>query len=239
MSMSIGSSRWGRWRMRCLASLVALAMLGFLALAPNNASAQSSGIRIGIGGGVLGTILNSKTLGGSTSKKKSASSRSSGKSSASAKKKKSSVASKSKSKSKRSRKNDDDEEQDTAARDDKADDKSAETHADEPAEKTDAHASKDAGTSPPQATPVNAPAAQAVAPPVTEPVITSASEIKAAQQHLKYMGYDVPSADGALDLKTKIAVMQFQHSLGAPTTGTLTVQQLRTLFSQAVAKQGR
>jgi peptidoglycan hydrolase-like protein with peptidoglycan-binding domain len=41
-------------------------------------------------------------------------------------------------------------------------------------------------------------------------------EIKAAQQHLKFMGYDIVQENGTVDPKTKSAVMQFQDSIGAP-----------------------
>lgn len=67
--------------------------------------------------------------------------------------------------------------------------------------------------------------------------ISTAAEIKSAQQHLKYLGYDVPSESGSVDLKTKIAVMQYQESLHAPTTGELTVEQLQLLFKKAAEKQ--
>lgn len=63
--------------------------------------------------------------------------------------------------------------------------------------------------------------------------IASNSEIKAAQQHLQYMGYDVRDVSGTLDLKTKIAIMQFQDSIGESSTGILTVKQLQTLFLKA------
>jgi hypothetical protein len=67
-------------------------------------------------------------------------------------------------------------------------------------------------------------------------VISTPSEITSAQQHLQYIGYDITAATGVLDLKTKIAIMQFQESLGAPTTGVLTVEQLQALFLQAAER---
>jgi len=66
--------------------------------------------------------------------------------------------------------------------------------------------------------------------------ISSDSEIKAAQQHLQYMGYDVGDVSGKLDLKTKIATMQFQDSIGEPSTGVMTVKQLQTLFLKVSQK---
>lgn len=66
--------------------------------------------------------------------------------------------------------------------------------------------------------------------------ISSNSEIKAAQEHLRYLGYDVPEANGAVDLKTKIATMQFQESIGAEATGKLTVEQLQALFMKVSEK---
>lgn len=64
-------------------------------------------------------------------------------------------------------------------------------------------------------------------------IISTAPEIKVAQEHLKFLGYDVPSATGTLDSKTKIATIQFQESLGVPTTGELTVNQLQALLVKA------
>jgi hypothetical protein len=61
-------------------------------------------------------------------------------------------------------------------------------------------------------------------------VISSPDEIKAAQQHLRFMGYDITQENGVVDAKTKSAVMQFQDSIGAPVTGDLTVDQLQMLF---------
>ncbi len=72
-------------------------------------------------------------------------------------------------------------------------------------------------------------------------VISTPEEIKSAQQHLKYMGYDVPEATGTPDTKTRSAVMKFQESIKAPVTGDLTSEQLQMLFmkvaGQSVAGQ--
>lgn len=68
-------------------------------------------------------------------------------------------------------------------------------------------------------------------------LISSSDEIKAAQQHLKFMGYDIPQETGALDAKTKSAVMQFQDSIGAPVTGDLTTEQLQMLFMKVANKR--
>src|SRR5262245_49797272 len=69
--------------------------------------------------------------------------------------------------------------------------------------------------------------------------ISTREEIKSAQEHLRYLGYDIPDATGALDLKTKIAIMQFQESAGISTTGILTVEQLQLLFRTAAERQAR
>ena len=50
------------------------------------------------------------------------------------------------------------------------------------------------------------------------------------------MGYDVPALSGSLDLKTKVAMMQFQDSIGEPSTGVLTTNQLQTLFVKVSEK---
>jgi hypothetical protein len=65
--------------------------------------------------------------------------------------------------------------------------------------------------------------------------ISTPAEITSAQEHLKFMGYDIPQASGALDLETTIAIIEFQESIGAPTTGLLTREQLGMLFQKAAA----
>jgi len=75
------------------------------------------------------------------------------------------------------------------------------------------------------------------APGTSLQVISTPAEITSAQNHLKYMGYAVPEATGTIDLKTKIAIMQFQDSIGGPVTGVLTMDQMQTLFQKAAAKQ--
>jgi len=66
--------------------------------------------------------------------------------------------------------------------------------------------------------------------------ISTPAEITSAQEHLKFIGYDIPQASGSLDLKTTIAIIQFQDSICAPTTGLLTREQLGMLFQKAVAR---
>lgn len=68
-------------------------------------------------------------------------------------------------------------------------------------------------------------------------LVSTPDEIKAAQQHLKFMGYDIVQENGTVDPKTKSAVMQFQDSIGAPVTGDLTVEQLQTLFKKVAGKR--
>lgn len=76
--------------------------------------------------------------------------------------------------------------------------------------------------------------------PVAAKTISSPAEIASAQEHLKFLGYEIPQTGGEMDLKTKIAIMQFQDSLGATTTGDLTLEQLQTLFQKAAARsQGK
>jgi N-acetyl-anhydromuramyl-L-alanine amidase AmpD len=85
-------------------------------------------------------------------------------------------------------------------------------------ERADTFATAELGTRLKSSAAVAAPASNAT--PISTP-----AEITSAQEHLRYMGYDVPQATGTLDLKTKIAIMQFQESIGAQTTGVLTVGQ--------------
>lgn len=94
-----------------------------------------------------------------------------------------------------------------------------------------------------------APATGSTAPAVTGALPTAAvgasekisttAEITAAQEHLRYLGYDVPSISGSVDLPTKIAVMKFQESISAPTTGELTVEQLKRMFVLASERQSK
>ena len=66
--------------------------------------------------------------------------------------------------------------------------------------------------------------------------ISTPEEIKFAQQHLKFLGYDLPEPNGILDAKTKGAIMLYQESIKAPTTGELTLDQL-PMLAQKVASQ--
>lgn len=68
-------------------------------------------------------------------------------------------------------------------------------------------------------------------------IISASDEIKAAQQHLRFMGYDIPHETGTMDVKTKSAVMQFQDSIGEPVTGDLTTDQLQMLFMKVAGKR--
>lgn len=69
--------------------------------------------------------------------------------------------------------------------------------------------------------------------------ISTTAEITAAQQHLKYMDYDVPHATGDLDPKTKAAIATFQKTIGASPTGILTAKQLQALFVKAAERQAQ
>jgi Putative peptidoglycan binding domain len=91
-------------------------------------------------------------------------------------------------------------------------------------------------TSEPRADPIGSAGDKSlVAPNTTAGLvpISTPGQIKSAQEHLKFLGYEVPEATGSIDLKTKIAIMQFQESIGAPLTGSLTVEQLHALFVTA------
>lgn len=66
--------------------------------------------------------------------------------------------------------------------------------------------------------------------------IATPQEIKSAQQHLQFLGYDIPDASGVLDIKTKVAILQFQDSIGAKTSGELTHEQLQLLFVKVAAQ---
>lgn len=66
-------------------------------------------------------------------------------------------------------------------------------------------------------------------------VIRTPDEIKAAQQHLSYMGYDIPAASGTLDAHTRSAFSAFQRSIDAEPTGILTYDQLQALFEKAAS----
>lgn len=68
-------------------------------------------------------------------------------------------------------------------------------------------------------------------------IISTPSEIVAAQEHLRYLGYDVSAISGVVDPATRSAVMKYQQSLGAPATGDLTVEQLQALFKTAAQRQ--
>jgi hypothetical protein len=69
--------------------------------------------------------------------------------------------------------------------------------------------------------------------------ISTPAEISAAQDHLRYLGYDVATSSGQLDLQTKIAIMKFQDSVGSPATGELTIEQLQRLFVLAAEKSAK
>jgi len=74
-------------------------------------------------------------------------------------------------------------------------------------------------------------------PKITPSVISTELEIAAAQEHLRFLGYDVPANSGKLDLNTKITVMKYQESIGAEPTGAITTEQLQSLFVKAAEKQ--
>lgn len=98
-----------------------------------------------------------------------------------------------------------------------------------------------------EAAPAAVPAAAATAPAATAalPSATGASsnlistpeEMASAQQHLRYLGYELSAEGGKLDLSTRIAIMKFQDSIGAQTTGSLTVEQLQRLYVLADERQ--
>lgn len=210
-----------------ITSLFALVLsVSVLAWPATRAAAQSNGVGIGLGvsGGLK--LLNELSKGTKTKKGKSASKKTTKKTYGSKKKDNgSSTASKGKNKNK----SDDESGDDTAAADDGKAKAGAKDEATVPAAAATAPAAS--GTAALAATGVAAAAASGEAK-----LISSKSEIKSAQDHLKFMGYDVPDANGTLDLKTKIAMMQFQDSIGEPSSGVLTVKQLQTLFVKVSEK---
>jgi len=66
--------------------------------------------------------------------------------------------------------------------------------------------------------------------------LSTPAEISLAQQHLRFIGYDIPETSGAWDVRTKVAVMRFQYSIGLPMTGVLTREQLQMLFNVAATR---
>lgn len=209
------------------ALLTTLALIAVaLALPAHNAEAGSR--NIGIGAGIVGGAILLKELSkaGKTTKKKSIASKKTTKKTATAKKKSgNSTASKSDGKSRKS------------------------ANTEESAEPASTGETPRTATAAPAAPSQVVPAASGTAALAAKGVtasaangtpeakaISSKSEIKAAQEHLKYMGYDVPEVDGTLGIKTKIAMMQFQDSIGEPSTGILTTKQLQTLFIKVSEK---
>ncbi|MDQ8700622.1 peptidoglycan-binding domain-containing protein [Hyphomicrobium sp. LHD-15] len=116
-------------------------------------------------------------------------------------------------------------------------------------EQTQVEAAAEKQPSPPAAASAAAAAAAVAAPTVTGAVptvagpapnlISTKEEVTSAQEHLRYLGYDVPTTTGVLDLNTKIAIMKFQDSIGAQATGGLTVEQLQRLYARADEQQKR
>ena len=195
-----------------ISSLIAIA---FYMATLSGANAQSRGIGIGIGTGmmILKGLSNSAKSGSGKSRKSYSSTKSSKKTYAAKKKSR-------------------------GSRDD--DDAPAKTASESKTEGAAAENADTVAAAPTSAVPAGAAAAAggaaiatgstSEAADVESPTISTPSEIKAAQEHLKYMGYEVPEINGKVDLKTKIAVMQFQDSLGEESTGSLTIKQLQTLF---------
>lgn len=198
-------------------AIACMAALAWCLWLPTVAEAQGRSVAVGIG--VLGGVqlLNKLSKSGMASKRRSGS-----KSSPSNKSKKTYAAKKKSSGSSARAKNDD-----------------APAEAASERKIENAAAEKSNAVSIPPGSPMQSPSAAAVtagsaatgaAAAGEAMAISSQSEIKAAQQHLQYMGYDVRDVSGKLDLKTKIAIMQFQDSIGEPSTGVLTTKQLQTLF---------
>lgn len=226
----------GTYRPRCRSAMTCAMVMAFcvslLAWPVSEAQAQRRGVGIGLGvaGGL--SVLNELSKVGTTKKGKSSKSSASGKSS-----KKKTYGSKSKGSGSSTAKKDDDDSGTTGKADESAEESAS----------TTATGSVDAARQPTPAAVQSAPsgtaalAATGVAATAASDAktISSKSEIKSAQEHLKYMGYDVPELNGTLDLKTKIAVMQFQDSIGAESTGNLTVKQLQTLFVKVAEKTAK
>jgi hypothetical protein len=81
-----------------------------------------------------------------------------------------------------------------------------------------------------------APAQAPATGPVAAAIISTPEEIKAAQEHLQYLGYDIPAATGKMDPQTRAAIREFQQSRGAVPTGAMTYDQLQELFVKTAEK---
>jgi hypothetical protein len=199
-------------------AILALA-LAFATIASGaEAGSRSVGVGIGIGTGLQ--ILNQLSKGGSGSTRKRSYSKKNG----------TGNSVKSAKKGKTQPRKDDDEA------------KTVTSKADEGGEASSKSNEKEAGVAPNSqpagsATLATVPTTTAALPAAAGNVISTKEEITSAQEHLRYLGYEVPVTSDKLDLDTKIAVMKFQDSIGAQATGALTIEQLQRLFVMADEKQ--
>lgn len=237
------------------ALMASLVMVVLVALSTGDVAAQSNGgISIGTGGSVGGALrlLNKLTTGKSAKKSKSGGT---GSSASSKKKSKPATArSKGSDEPKKSAKKKGGEAASKTSAEKKSPDasaeKSARSKAKEDTEEAREPEASDEG--PPATASTGAPTKQENAAPAvtatgavpaaaapTAAVISTAAEISTAQEHLRYLGYEIDAATGVVDLKTKIAIMKYQDSIGAPTTGELTAGQLQRLFKMAAERSKR
>lgn len=63
----------------------------------------------------------------------------------------------------------------------------------------------------------------------------SASDVRAWQKKLNFLGYDAGPPDGVFGERTKRAIAAYQRSIGAPVTGILTPLQQEALLSEPKA----
>lgn len=193
--------------------------LAFAAVAPAaEAGSRSIGVGIGVGTGLQ--ILNQLSKGGSGSTRKRSYSKKTG----------TGHSIKSTKKGKTQPRNDNDRA------------KTATSKADDGGEAPSKSNGKEAGVAPnsqpgASATIATVPATTAALPAGAGNFISTREEITSAQEHLRYLGYEVPATSANLDLDTKIAVMKFQDSIGAEATGALTTEQLQRLYVLADEKQ--
>lgn len=205
---------------------MALAILAIVGLSMTFGIAQAGSRNVGIGVGTGLQILNELSKAGTT-KKRSA-------------KKKTYKAQEKKSPSKTAKRPRDDEESAPKSAS-KGDDDAAGQESTEAQGET-APAPQPAATTP-AATAATAATAAAATGALPDPaaaapsVISTPQEISSTQEHLRYLGYNVPSPAGVLDVDTKIAIMKFQDSIKAEPTGVITAAQLRRLYTLADEKQ--
>jgi hypothetical protein len=218
ITRSISIAKLGRFGFGVAFAILAV-VFSAASFATAEAGSRNVGVGIGVGAGLQ--ILNQLSKGTSANKGST--------------KKRTATGSNKKSTKKGKQQRDNDGEANSTAK-----------ASDEPDSK-DTDAGADAQSATPSSANLAAPAGAVAAPAVTGAIpavagpasnmISTTEEITSAQEHLRYLGYEVPAMTGVLDLNTKIAIMKFQDSIGAPSTGGLTVDQLQRLYALADERQ--